>query len=116
MKKTLAVISVAVSLMAFGAVCQGNELVIKGTQIKGNAGRNAEIISKTVKLTTPAKITKIEGAPEGLCIESPAEQPLCGSTADLIGRTLKPGSYTTYPNIPTNKERQSVTIHLKSAK
>jgi hypothetical protein len=116
MKKSFTVIALAISLTTLGTVCHGNDLLIKGTQIRGTAGRNAEIISRTVKLSTPARITKIEGAPEGLCIQSPAEQPLCGNTADLLGKVLKPGNYTTYPNIPMNKERQSVTVHLKNIK
>ena len=113
MRSISTVVMAGVLVIGIGSVGWGEELVIKGTQIKGTPGRNAEIISKTVKLAKAAKIIKIEGAPEGLCIESPAEAPLCGSVQELTGKTLKPGSYTAYPNIPTKKERESVTIHLK---
>jgi ribosomal protein L2 len=110
MKKSAAVLA-AVTLMFSASVCSAIEL--KGTQIKGNAGRNAEIKSATVKLAKAAKITKIEGGKAGLCIESPAEAPLCGEPKELIGKTLKPGNYTTYPNIPEGKESASVTVILK---
>ena len=103
---------IAGGAIVFGAVwCGATEL--KGTQIKGTPGHDAQIKSATVKLTKPAKIIKIEGAPEGLCIQSPAEQPLCGSVKELVGKTLRPGSYTTYPNIPNNRDQQSVTVHLQ---
>lgn len=110
MKRVLALL-LGTSLVLSAAWCGAVEL--KGTQIKGVPGRDAQIKSTTVKLTTSAKIVKIEGAPEGLCIQSPAEEPLCGTVKELIGRKLKPGSYTTYPNIPNNKDQQSVTVYLQ---
>ena len=113
MKKGMVVLLAGAIAVLSSVACQAEELVIRGTQIKGNAGRNAEIVSKTVKLKKSAKIVKIEGAPERLCIQSPAEAPLCGEASELIGKKLAPGNYTAYPNIPMNKERQSVTIHLK---
>jgi len=113
MKKTVLVAAAGLVGIFSAIACQAEELVIKGTQIKGTPGRNAEIISKSVKVSKTVKIVKIEGAPEGLCIESPAEAPLCGTVAELTGKRLKPGSYTAYPNIPIKKERQSVTIYLK---
>lgn len=107
----LSAIAVGIGII-FGAVyC--NALELKGTQIKGTPGRDAQIKSAAVKLAKPAKIVRIEGAPEGLCIQSPAEQPLCGSVKELVGKTLKPGSYTTYPNIPTGKDQASVTVVLQ---
>lgn len=113
MRRTISFVVVAMFGLLVGNVCQAEDLVIKGTQVKGTPGHNAEIISSAVKLSKPAKIVKIEGAPEGLCVQSPAEAPLCGSAAELTGKTLKPGSYTTYPNIPMKKDRQSVTVYLK---
>lgn len=113
MNKNITIITAVMTGLLAGTVCQAEELVIKGTQVKGTAAKSAEIISSAVKLTKSARIVKIEGAPEGLCIQSPAEAPLCGEAAELTGKTLKPGSYTTYPNIPNKKDRQSVTVHLK---
>ncbi|MCE1226093.1 MAG: hypothetical protein LWW87_06335 [Geobacteraceae bacterium] len=110
MKKRIA--GLAGAMIVLSAVwCGAAEL--KGTQIKGAPGRDAQIISATVKLAKSAKVDRIEGGKEGLCIQSPAEQPLCGAPSELIGKTLKPGSYTVYPNIPEGKERASVTVHLK---
>ncbi len=88
-------------------------LELKGTQIKGVPGRDAQIISTPVKLVKPMKIDRIEGGRDGLCIQSPAEVPLCGDPSELKDRILKPGSYTVYPNIPTGKDRASVTVYLK---
>lgn len=113
MRRISTLLAAGVLAIGVSSVGWSEELVIKGTQIKGTPGHNAEIISKSVKLTKSAKIVKIDGAPEGLCIESPAEAPLCGSVKELTGKTLKPGSYTAYPNIPTKKDRESVTVHLK---
>lgn len=109
--KKASVLLAAMAMLMSATVCSAIEL--KGTQIKGNAGRSAEIKSATVKLTKSAKITKIEGGKSGLCIQSPAEEPLCGEPKELIGKTLKPGNYTTYPNIPEGRESASVTVHLK---
>ena len=105
-------VSLAGATIVLSAVwCGATEL--KGTQIKGTPGHDAQIISATVKLAKPAKVDRIEGGKQGLCIQSPAEQPLCGAPSELIGKTLKPGSYTVYPNIPEGKERASVTVYLK---
>jgi len=86
---------------------------LKGTQIKGTPGHDAQIISTPVKLTKSAKVERIEGGKEGLCIQSPAEAPLCGTPSELTGKTMKPGSYMVYPNIPNNKDRASVTVFIK---
>lgn len=110
MKKMVA-LTVITSLMASVSFCYAIE--IRGTQIRGNAGRNAEIKSSPVKLSKPAKIDRIEGGKEGLCIQSPAEAPLCGMPDELRGMTLQPGSYTAYPNLPKGKDQYSVTVYLK---
>lgn len=102
----------AVTTLILGASwCGATEL--QGTQIRGVPGRNAQLISTPVKLVKPAKVDRIDGGKEGLCIQSPAERPLCGSPSELIGKTLKPGSYTVYPNLPVGRDRASVTVYLK---
>jgi hypothetical protein len=110
MKRIYVIVAVA-SFVLSAAWCGATEL--KGTQISGAPGRDAQIISSTVKLAKPAKVDRIEGGKEGLCIQSPAEAPLCGMPSELIGKTLKPGNYTVYPNIPTGKDRATVTVYLK---
>lgn len=107
------IVTMMMSAVLVSGATWATALELRGTQIKGTAGRDAQIKSQSVKLTKPAKIIKIEGAPEGLCIQSPAEEPLCGSVKELVGKILKPGSYTTYPNIPNNKDQQSVTVYLQ---
>ncbi len=110
MKKAMALIAGTALLLSASL---SSALEIRGTQIRGNAGRNAEIKSATVKLVKSAKIVKIEGGKEGLCIQSPAETPLCGMPNELVGEVLKPGSYTTYPNLPKGVDQYSVTVYLK---
>jgi hypothetical protein len=107
----MTVIVAGAVLVLSAAWCGATEL--KGTQIKGTPGHDAQIKSTPVKLTKAAKVDRIEGGKEGLCIQSPSEAPLCGEPSKLIGKTLKPGSYTVYPNIPNNKDQASVTVFLK---
>ncbi len=109
--RTVAGILTGSVLIVSATCCYAMEL--KGTQIKGIPGRDAQIISTPVKIVKPMKVDRIEGGKEGLCIQSPAEVPLCGDPSELKGKTLKPGSYTIYPNIPTGKDRASVIVYLK---
>jgi hypothetical protein len=88
------------------------DLVIKGTQIRGTAGKNAEIKSTPVKLTKDVKIIKVEGAPEGFCVIPAGSDPICGGN-ELIGKGLKAGSYTAYPNLPKGKDQMTVSVYVK---
>lgn len=110
MKKTTTLMT-GMALLLSASLCAAVEL--KGTQIKGTPARDAQIVSTPVKLTSPVKVERIEGGREGLCIQSPAEPPLCGNHSELIGKTLNPGSYTVYPNIPAGKDQATVTVYLK---
>jgi hypothetical protein len=88
------------------------DLVIKGTQIRGTGGKNGEIKSTPVKLAKDAKIVKVEGAPEGFCVFPAGDNAICGGN-ELIGRVLKAGSYTAYPNLPKGKDQMTVSIYVK---
>ncbi len=83
-------------------------LELRGKQIRGVPGRNAQIVSTPVVLKAPAKVKRIEGGKEGLCIQG--VKMMCGSVAELIGKTLQPGSYTVYPNLPQGVQEYSVTV------
>lgn len=101
---------VAVAAVLAGAVVS-EALELRGKQIRGVPGRNAQIVSAPVVLKAPAKIKKIEGGKEGLCIDG--GRMLCGSVAELTGKTLQPGSYTVYPNLPNGVNEYGVTVFLE---
>lgn len=105
------VTAVSLGMLVVSGVAVSEALELKGTQVRGVPGRNAQIKSTPVHLTKPARIVRIEGGKEGLCIQGPTE--LCGTSAELTGRTLLPGSYTAYPNLPKGVNEYSVTVELK---
>ncbi len=106
-------IMVMVVVFAFAvSAAFAQDLVIKGTQIRGTAGKNAEIKSIPVKLAKDVKIIKVEGAPEGFCVIPAGSNSICGGK-ELIGRVLKAGSYTAYPNLPKGKDQMTVSVYVK---
>lgn len=106
------VVSMFVILAFVVSIAYAADLVIKGTQIRGTASRNAEIKSTPLKLTKDAVITKVDGAPEGFCVVPAGGNLLCGGK-ELVGRTLKAGSYTAYPNLPKGKDQMTVSVFVK---
>lgn len=105
------VVFVMVGLAVLATAVVSEALELRGKQIRGVPGRNAQIISKAVELKKEAKIKRIEGGREGLCIDGGAM--LCGTVAELTGKILKPGSYTVYPNLPKGVNEYSVTVVLE---
>jgi hypothetical protein len=116
MKKTLLTLAILmITVLNYAPAFAQEELVIRGTQIKGTGPMNdAKTVGNTLDLTRSARIVSVEGGRDGYCILPSTRDPICVYAGEtLVGRTLSAGSYSVRPNIPMNKDQESVTIHLK---
>lgn len=97
------------------AVNQAASAEITGTYVRGEHGLNGEIISKSVYLSAPHVVLKVEGAPNGFCLtreSEDSEEVLC-TGGQIIGKTLQPGTYTVFPAPPANKHKESVSVYTQ---
>lgn len=96
-----------------------SQVQLYGEQLRG-AGKNAELISEAVLLTSEMKIVKVEGENEGFWIESQTgvvQSFYLDESGtffpEAIGYVLKPGKYTVYPNLSSGINKATVRIYLE---
>lgn len=111
MKKAIIVLS----LVMFTALFAGAQTVtISGTQIKGSAGKNAELKCNPVKITKTMKIIKVEGNCNGFWIQKGGVVTnRFYDNKKPVGTALKPGTYYVYPNLKSGSNSANVKITLQ---
>ncbi len=92
---------------------------LSGKQTKRGQFAAAKLVSEPVELTSTATITKVKGAPGGFWINQKDGYKIKNiykfwDSNKAIGKTLKKGTYTVYPNLPKGKEEASVVVYLGS--
>ncbi|MEO5357592.1 MAG: hypothetical protein H7844_09885 [Nitrospirae bacterium YQR-1] len=109
MKKLLLIIFLTLTLNDAAA------LEITGIYIRGEAGISGKKISKPVKVTSPHLVIRVDGAPDGFCLERTTKtgnEVLCTGT-EITGKILQPGTYTVFPSPPADKRRETVSVYLQ---
>lgn len=96
-----------------------SQIQIYGEQIRGE-NKNAELKCESILISKMMKIVKIEGENEGFWIEN--QDGVLQSFyinedgtyfPDFTGYELKPGKYTVYPNLLSNKDTATIKIYLE---
>jgi hypothetical protein len=93
-------------------------LEIAGTYVRGEAGINGKKISKPVHIKSPHLVIRVDGAPDGFCLERKSDagdEVLC-TGSEITGKILQPGTYTVFPSPPTDKHKETVSVYLQPFK
>jgi hypothetical protein len=88
-------------------------IILQGEQIKIQVDTNSQLMSKEVKLSKSAKITKAEGNCKGFWVQK--ENITVHKFLKLeksIGTVLKPGTYTVYPMLRKNQTKAKIRLTL----
>ncbi|MBK8147454.1 MAG: hypothetical protein IPK58_04390 [Acidobacteria bacterium] len=80
------------------------QVVLRGSQIRGVPGRDAKLESNPVTLRRAGEIDSVEGGRAGFWIEGTRRMTF-DSAAEAVGVRLPAGTYRVYPNLPRDAER-----------
>ena len=116
LKKLLLTFSVfsLVIMFSFDAA-QAQTFTISGKQIKGSAGKNAQLTCQAVKITKKVKITSISGNNAGFWISkggNAIKKYWKSNDAAAKGFVLNPGTYYVYPNLKKGQSNATVVLTL----
>ncbi len=105
-------------LFVIQPVFSQNTYILSGSQSKYGQRFSSKLQSKEVTLTEKAAITKISGGKYGFWINKKEGYNVRNlykfkNPQDAIGKTLKNGTYTVYPNLGDNEKYQKVSVYLK---
>jgi hypothetical protein len=94
------------------------EIVLSGKQTKRGQRWSAKLESQSVVLSEGGTIASVEGARRGFWIERQGagdKQTVykCWNSAEAVGQSLGPGTYTVYPNLPEGEEEEVVRVYLQ---
>lgn|GEM_PF-6946615 len=99
-----------------GNVAAAQVVTLSGSQ-KRVPGSNAELESKTVKITKTKTIISVTGHHNGFWIVKNGKQEKAfwneKQSADAVGYKLAKGDYQVYPNIKSGENYADITIKLQ---
>lgn len=88
---------------------------ISGKQTAGSAGSNAKLTCSPVKISKTMKITGVSGSNAGFWIQkgsATVARYYKSNDPSAKGRSLDPGTYYVYPNLPNGAKTATVTVSL----
>jgi hypothetical protein len=113
MARRVAVALVVILVLGLAGAAVAAEVSGSGTQIRGNAGRNAQLKAAPFSLAKSAKVVAAEDGGAGFWIEKQGGGTVktFDKAKDAVGFQLGAGTYYVYPNLKPNQD--SATVRLK---
>lgn len=110
LKQTL--ITCSILLFLFLSTDAFSQQTVYGEQIKGTAGKNAELNCDGISFTSAAVITKVAGSNNGFWIVDSYNVIVRNfdSMEEALGYKLNKGTYYIYPNLKSDQNKATVKV------